>query len=191
MTITSNPFRDRGFGASTPWLDFVNSAIWDGFGNFTEMLDNPAWVGAFLRHWHFRIPKGASLPQKDARRLRTLLRKLVERNSARAQLQPNEIASLDAWLRVPVFPHLVEHQNGLQLSFKPAQIGWPSVLATIAYSFAETLLREQQGRLKICANHDCRWIFVDHTKGNVRRWCSDATCGNRDRVRRARASKQT
>jgi predicted RNA-binding Zn ribbon-like protein len=191
MAGSPNPFRDRGFGASAPWLDFVNSAIWDGFGNFTELLDSPAWLREFLRFWHFRVPSPSSLPQKDARRLRTLLRHIVEKTLTQTKIQPGEIASLNSWLRIPVFPQLVEHQNGLIIERRPAQIGWPSVFAAVAYSFTESLLREQQGRLKICANHDCRWIFVDHTKANVRRWCNDATCGNRDRVRRSRAAKQT
>jgi predicted RNA-binding Zn ribbon-like protein len=77
----------------------------------------------------------------------------------------------------------------LALSLQPAQIGWPSEIAAIARSFADSLLDEPKGHLKICANNDCRWIFVDRTKGNVRRWCSDATCGNRDRVRRSRARR--
>jgi len=42
-------------------------------------------------------------------------------------------------------------------------------------------------RVKICRNADCRWVFYDTTKARSRRWCSDKVCGNRDRVRRARA----
>jgi predicted RNA-binding Zn ribbon-like protein len=191
MTVLANPFRDRGFGASAPWLDFVNSAIWDGFGNYTELLESPAWIREFLRFWHLRVSPAAVFPQKEAHRLRALLRHIVEKNHAQTGLATTEMASLNLWLRVAVFPRLVEHQNGFSVELEPAQTGWPSIFAAVARSFAESLVREQQSRLKICANQDCRWIFVDHTKGNVRRWCNDATCGNRDRVRRARAAKQT
>jgi hypothetical protein len=37
----SNPFASRGFGGDASWLDLVNSELWDGYGNFTEMLDDP------------------------------------------------------------------------------------------------------------------------------------------------------
>jgi predicted RNA-binding Zn ribbon-like protein len=43
-------------------------------------------------------------------------------------------------------------------------------------------------RLKICPNRGCRWVFYDRTKGKTRVWCNDRTCGNRERVRRARAA---
>jgi predicted RNA-binding Zn ribbon-like protein len=189
MTASSDPFVSRGFGAPAPWLDLVNSELYDGFGNFTECLDDPRWVRSFLRFWKLRIPPGDSAALQALRELRSLLRELVEKNSASGAFDSTDIARLNGWLKVPVFPKLVENQNGLALSLQPAQIGWPSEIAAIARSFADSLLDEPKGHLKICANNDCRWIFVDRTKGNVRRWCSDATCGNRDRVRRSRARR--
>ena len=56
MKPESNPFAAHGYGESRPWLDLVNSEHWDGFGNFTEMLDHPDWVDAFLHFWKFRNP---------------------------------------------------------------------------------------------------------------------------------------
>jgi predicted RNA-binding Zn ribbon-like protein len=79
----------------------------------------------------------------------------------------------------------------LQFAHEPVQIGWPAVMALIADSLAEALSRQMHDRLKICANTGCTWVFVDRTKGRVKRWCSDATCGNRDRVRRSRAAHKS
>jgi predicted RNA-binding Zn ribbon-like protein len=186
MKQTPDPFSTRGFGASSPWLDLVNSELWDGFGNFTECLDDPRWVGSFLRYWKLRIAPGDSKARKTLRELRALLRQLIEASSANGFLSPENVAKLNSWLKVPVYPALVESPSGFTLSLQPAQGGWQSEVARIARGFADSLLHEAKGHLKICANEDCRWIFVDRTKGNVRRWCNDATCGNRDRVRRAR-----
>jgi predicted RNA-binding Zn ribbon-like protein len=188
MTHAANPFPAHGFGGAAPWLDLVNSELLDGFGRATECLDDPRWLRAFAEHWKLRESFEAPVAQKALRALRTLLRRLVEKNAARGSLGPRDIARLNAWLKVPVFPRVVENQNGLGLDLQPAQIGWKVQVAGIARSFADSLIREPQGRLKICANAECAWVFVDRTKGNVRRWCNDATCGNRDRVRRSRAA---
>jgi predicted RNA-binding Zn ribbon-like protein len=190
MTVTVDPFSARGFGAYAPWLDLVNSELFDGFGNFTECLDDPHWVRSFLRYWKFRIPFRDPSARKALRDLRSLLRHLVEELSRQGSFPPEDGAKLNTWLKLPVFPELVENQSGFALKLQPAQIGWPSEVAGIARSFADSLIREPRGHLKICSNFDCRWIFVDRTKGNVRRWCSDATCGNRDRVRRSRAAQR-
>ena len=40
------------------------------------------------------------------------------------------------------------------------------------------------GRLRPCANDDCRLFLVDRSRANARRWCSMATCGNRLKARR-------
>ncbi len=184
-----DPFSSRGFGDSAPWLDFINSELWDGYGNLTEMLDDPAWIKSFLRFWKWREPADA-LPQKQFRSLRALLRRLVGLAASGKKIRTEHLAEVNEWLKIPAYPQLEENQNGLQLVLRPVQSGWPMILANIVSSFADSLVRSEQRRLKICQNQDCKWIFIDSTKGNVRRWCSNATCGNRARVRRARAARK-
>jgi hypothetical protein len=40
------------------------------------------------------------------------------------------------------------------------------------------------GRLRPCANSDCRLFLIDRSKPNSARWCSMAICGNRMKARR-------
>ena len=40
------------------------------------------------------------------------------------------------------------------------------------------------GRLRPCANSDCRLFLIDRSKPNTARWCSMAICGNRMKARR-------
>ncbi|GHF76736.1 putative RNA-binding Zn ribbon-like protein [Amycolatopsis bartoniae] len=40
------------------------------------------------------------------------------------------------------------------------------------------------GRLRPCANPECRLFLIDHSKPNSARWCSMAVCGNRMKARR-------
>jgi predicted RNA-binding Zn ribbon-like protein len=153
------------------------------------MLDDPVWIKSFLRYWKYRAPVHPALPPlDDFKALRSQLRHFVEKAKSNGALHIDQLAALNAWLKVPVIPRLEEDQNGLHLALVPVQSGWDVILANIASSFAEGLVQQTHDRLKICTNEDCRWIFIDATKGNVRRWCSNSTCGNRFRVRRARAT---
>jgi predicted RNA-binding Zn ribbon-like protein len=187
MAKISNLFRDRGFGGPAPWVDLVNSQLLDGFGNPTECLDDPVWLRTFADHWKLRSSFEKPESLKSLHALRSLLRRLVEKSAGRT-LGSEDVARLNDWLKVPVFPRRIDQQGGLELALESVQIRWESEIGKIARSFAESLAHDGPGRLKICANADCLWAFVDHTKGNVRRWCDDATCGNRDRVRRSRAA---
>ena len=40
------------------------------------------------------------------------------------------------------------------------------------------------GRLRPCANPECRLFLLDRSKANKARWCSMAVCGNRMKARR-------
>lgn len=40
------------------------------------------------------------------------------------------------------------------------------------------------GRLRPCANPECRLFLIDRSKPNTARWCSMAICGNRMKARR-------
>jgi predicted RNA-binding Zn ribbon-like protein len=40
------------------------------------------------------------------------------------------------------------------------------------------------GRLRPCANSECRLFLIDRSKPNTARWCSMAICGNRMKARR-------
>jgi predicted RNA-binding Zn ribbon-like protein len=52
-----------------------------------------------------------------------------------------------------------------------------------------TFLADLEGtfhRLRECSSPTCTVVFYDRTKNHTTRWCSMATCGNRDKVRRFR-----
>ncbi|WP_232004647.1 CGNR zinc finger domain-containing protein [Mycobacterium sp. ACS1612] len=46
------------------------------------------------------------------------------------------------------------------------------------------LEREMPGRLRPCANHDCRLFLLDRSRAGTARWCSMSGCGNRMKARR-------
>ncbi|MBF9067238.1 CGNR zinc finger domain-containing protein [Streptacidiphilus fuscans] len=56
-----------------------------------------------------------------------------------------------------------------------------AVEAVLAWSAVHETM---PGRLRPCANPECRLFLLDRSKGNKARWCSMAVCGNRMKVRR-------
>lgn len=63
---------------------------------------------------------------------------------------------------------------------------WAALVGDLLLPLLEVVrLRE---RLLMCGNPHCRLVFLDASKSGTRRWCDDAGCGNRDRVRRHRAA---
>ena len=44
-------------------------------------------------------------------------------------------------------------------------------------------------RLKLCNSGTCRWAFYDRSKNRSSRWCTMASCGNREKARRFRSRR--
>jgi predicted RNA-binding Zn ribbon-like protein len=189
MNAPNTIFQSRGFGKVAPWVDLANSLEWDGFGKLSDHLDDPRWLASFLRHWRFRPGIGESAPLARLVRLRSLLRRMAESIGTHQTLTAAEAAALNATLSAPGRQRLVQQQNGYRTELIPIHTNWNWILSRIAASAAETLTTGEAERIKICANNDCRWLFHDPTKARTKRWCSDKTCGNRDRVRRSRAAQ--
>jgi predicted RNA-binding Zn ribbon-like protein len=57
-------------------------------------------------------------------------------------------------------------------------------LATLALLTWGDLQERMPGRLRPCANPECRLFLLDRSHGNSARWCSMKVCGNRLKVRR-------
>ena len=185
-----NIFTTHGYGKVSPWIDLVNSQEWDGFGKLSDRLEEPAWREAFLHHWRFHPAAREKAPLPELRTMRALLRGIAEALAADRIPSAREIAQLNTAMNVPARQQLIHDQNGSRTELQPVRSNWAWILSRIAASAAESLVAGQAFRLRICANKDCRWAFRDPTKAGTKRWCSDRTCGNRDRVRRARAASR-
>jgi predicted RNA-binding Zn ribbon-like protein len=44
------------------------------------------------------------------------------------------------------------------------------------------IARNDRREVRECKGDNCGWLFLDHSKGGHRRWCSDASCGARSRI---------
>jgi len=188
MKTLQDIFHAHGFGKVAPWVDLANSEEWDGFGKRTDHLSDAEWLAAFLKYWNLApISRGNSF-RRPLQKLRDVLRRAAQKLAAGHAMDSGEISKLNHVLNVPVRQRLIQGQNGWRAELVPVtrDVNW--TLAQIAASLTETLAGRQAERVRICANLDCRWIFHDPTKAGTKRWCNDRTCGNRARVRRARAA---
>ena len=57
--------------------------------------------------------------------------------------------------------------------------GPDTLLLPVAEALAQLVCTEDFSYVKACEGPTCTLLFVDHTRGHGRRWCSMAICGNR------------
>ena len=76
-------------------------------------------------------------------------------------------------------PAIVGGQVSWTLSVAPER-----ELAVRAVLAWDVLSRNHPGRLRPCANDECRLFLIDRTRAGTARWCSMAACGNRMKARR-------
>jgi predicted RNA-binding Zn ribbon-like protein len=181
------------FLADSPGLDFLNSIAhpagvdveWLACGeDLLAWLEQaglvPADVAASLR-------ANAVLGELDAvaaqaRALRSWFRGFVDAHKGR-KLSAGELpllAPLNQVLgRDESFGQIVARG---ELLVTRTQRRWRSpdaLLLPIAQAMAALVCADDFARVKTCAGHGCTLVFVDRTRGNARRWCSMAVCGNR------------
>ena len=59
-----------------------------------------------------------------------------------------------------------------------------SMLDPVLRSAADLLTGGELGALRECASDACRWLFLDRSRNQSRRWCDMKVCGNRAKARR-------
>lgn len=185
------------FIGDAPGLDFLNSVatpadttidwIDDGEGllNWIEQAQLvPMDVIRKIRQQ--ALPGELDTIAAQAKGLREWLRGFVLKHKGHplalvdpAELQPlNRLLSRDeAYYRVVLEPS--GRPAALELQ---AMRHWHSpdaLLLPIGEAVARFLCNEDFSNVRACEGPACTLLFVDRTRGHVRRWCSMAICGNR------------
>jgi len=71
--------------------------------------------------------------------------------------------------------------DGLSWTLTAPEAAGAAVRVVLAW---DALRISSPGRLRPCANTECRLFLIDRSKPNTARWCSMAICGNRMKARR-------
>lgn len=149
-------------------LDLLNTTpVVDGAGR--DHLADAAEARAWLAE---RGGTGSAAERDAARQARDALQEVVRGERAPSVLAP--------FLDGVCFRPAVSEQ-GVEWTLEAPPERGPAVRAILAWSAVE---RERPGRLRPCANEECRLFLLDRSKTNKARWCSMAACGNRMKARR-------
>ena len=116
---------------------------------------------------------GSAAEVSGLRRTRDLLQSVVRGDAAAVVLEP---LVREVRLRPEV------SDTGLEWGLEvPESDDRLAVRAVLTWSgVAERL----PGRLRACANDECRLFLLDRSHANAARWCSMKSCGNRMKARR-------
>jgi predicted RNA-binding Zn ribbon-like protein len=128
-------------------------------------IDRVASRARGLREWFrsfVRAHQGKPLKAADLEELEPLNR-LLERDEGFEELVAQKQGS----------------SNPFQLQRSRRWHSPESLLLPIAEALAKFVSEEDFSDIRACAGTTCTLIFVDHTRGRSRRWCSMGICGNR------------
>jgi predicted RNA-binding Zn ribbon-like protein len=95
----------------------------------------------------------------------------------RAELEPDVLA--DVLAGAAVIPAIAAGEITWTLRVPPDRA--LPVRAVLAW---DALGKTSAGRLRPCANDECRLFLIDRSRAGTARWCSMAICGNRIKARR-------
>ena len=123
---------------------------------------------------------------KNAIALREAIRGAIGPNSG-FPVYPVDIATLNG----------AATASGLRMRFgadgkprlEPEAKGVVGAMGRIVATLYEAMEDASWTRLKLCRSQQCHWAFYDRSKNHSSRWCTMASCGNREKARRFRSNK--
>ena len=125
---------------------------------------------------------------KHAIALREAIRAVIGANSG-SKVYPVDIATLNE----------AAAASGLRMRFgvdgkpklEPEATGVVAAMGRLVAAMYAAMEGEDWRRLKVCSSQTCRWAFYDRSKNHSSRWCTMASCGNREKARRFRSQSKT
>lgn len=161
------------------------------FVNTVDLLDGPEELTSpeALRAWlaaRGLMPAEAPITAADLRHalaLREAMRAVIGGTSG-LPVYPVDLATLNE----------AAAQSRLRIRFgrggagrlEPEAEGAVGALGRLVAALFAASRSDDWGRLKLCDADDCRWAFYDRSKNHSSRWCTMASCGNREKARRFR-----
>jgi predicted RNA-binding Zn ribbon-like protein len=129
----------------------------------------------------------------EAIALRDVIYRIFSALASSDTVSDQDLAALNrALAAAPSRDRLAPTDAGYGWQIGPAPLTAATLLAPVLWSAGDLMARDRRRRVRLCANAQCLWLFLDQSKGGTRRWCDMASCGNRAKARRHyQRSKQT
>jgi predicted RNA-binding Zn ribbon-like protein len=187
VTVDDLAFRWRG---GLPVLDFT-ATVGERWGRSFERLRSPADLVGWLVEAGLGSPDVT--PPSDwqlaaARELREALYRIA--TAVRIGQLPDtaDVECVNRWARKPTAgPEL--RLIGTALDVEAGSLDVESCLTRLAREGVELLGGHRAARVRECARPDCSLLFLDESRGGVRRWCSMDDCGSRAKMAALRARR--
>ena len=123
-------------------------------------------------------------------RVREAMRGVLEATVVRRVADPADLGELNRAMRTHYIYELVPSPDGVSLDHRHQGDPVDGAIARLAESIAREVIAGETGRLRVCENEQCRWVFKDTSRTGKRKWCSMSSCGNRAKVARHRAKQR-
>lgn len=189
------------FLAGSAGLDFLNSVATPAADTTIDWLDNGIGLLNWLKQAHLvpaetldalyaqAMPGELDRVAEQARDLREWFRTFVQERRGRP-ISAEHLRALEPLNRLlqrdEAFSQIMVPDGGARdaLALRTAR-RWrspESLLLPIGQALAKLVCEEDFSDVKACEGPNCTLMFVDHTRGRRRRWCSMAICGNRTKA---------
>ncbi len=180
-------------------LAFANTRYWRGRAEPTETLAGYADLLTWLeknsgsapallsraRHWATGHAAQSAQAAAEAIELRETIYRLFTAIADGKDVPARDLDRLNAALaEAPARARLIRGATGFGWAADSDVPTIPALLAPALWSSADLLTYADNRRLRRCANDECLWLFMDHSKGGTRRWCDMNSCGNRAKAKR-------
>jgi predicted RNA-binding Zn ribbon-like protein len=180
-------------------LDFVNTVDarrdrWgpDALCGFDDVVRWAQRVSLISADEADRLFQLAQLHMEDAKRAfehaltaRELIYRLFLAEARGDEPAQEDIAGFTPLSRASNSARLLTFDGkGYDWRWRPDELD--TILHRVVFAAAELLVDQSRRQVRECTGLNCGWLFLDHSKGGRRTWCSDEGCGTRERVRRKR-----
>jgi predicted RNA-binding Zn ribbon-like protein len=121
----------------------------------------------------------------QVRDLRELLYRVLSAAARKKRVAEEDLDRFNGYLAEAMGNiRITQTDGGFDWICCPGCSGSESILYPIVKSAADLLVSAQLDRIRVCADPQCGWLFLDSSRNRSRRWCSMDSCGNRAKARR-------
>src|SRR5713226_7142488 len=174
--------RDTATGVIGLVQAYVNTVdVQDG----PEELSDPNTLRAWLVA-HGLMESGHTVTEADLKHaiaVREAIRGVIGANSG-GTIYPLDIATLNEAAAASRLRARFGAAGKARL--EPEASGVAGAMGRLVAALFVAMADEDWSRLKLCGSETCRWAFYDRSRNHSSRWCTMASCGNRQKARRFR-----
>ena len=182
IIVASMADRDNATGVVGLVQAYVNTVdIQDG----PEELSDPSALERWLVT-HGLMQSGQEVSEADLKNaiaVREAIRGMIGANTG-ATIYPLDVATLNGAAAASRLRARFGADGKARL--EPEAGGVAGAMGRLVGTVFTAMADEDWSRLKLCGSSTCRWAFYDRSRNHSSRWCTMASCGNRQKARRFR-----